>query len=284
MLIILALAQAVPQPPPPPPIITRSASPVRPPSTWISNDDYPAAARLAAQSGVVVFRLDIDATGKVTGCTIIQTSQSPSLDATTCQVMSSRARFHPALGANGQPIASHWASRVRWALPEDSEPTFASWSQLSTFEVGKDGRLDDCVTTSFELARFRATVRREKPGLVAVEFGANPETLPPLSDRIWTFPGRRLRSLDTVAFALTPDGHVGRCDTPAHSGDLPATLDLCGLLRKAYEQGAPHNAAGADPGVAWFAISTGSAKAIRDMRIVQPPVAAPSSPPLKPID
>jgi len=170
-------------------------------------------------------------------------------------------------------------------------PTFASWSQLSVFEIGKGGRLDNCGTTSFELApaavlrlcdrvkqgeqppelaRFRAAVRREKPGLVAVEFGARPEMLPPPGRRSWELSGRRLRSLDTVSFALTPDGRVGSCDKSAHSGNLPATLDLCGLLRKAYAQGAPQGAVGS--GVAWFAISTGSSKAITEF--LTPPLPA----------
>ena len=294
--VALSPAQAVAQvtsAPAPPPIITRAVTPATSPSSWIVEDDYPVLAREAAQSGVVGFRLDIDATGKVTGCAIIQSSASPSLDATTCQLLRSRARFHPALGADGQPIASHWVSRVRWTVPPGTVPTFAFWTQLSRFEIGKGGRLDKCTTRSFalspsavpelcdrvkngeqppELARFRAAVRREKPGLVAVEFGANPETLPALGRRTWTFPGRRLRSLDTVTFALTPDGRVGRCDTATHSGDLPATLDLCALLRKAYRLGAPDKAVGAGPGVAWFAISTGSGKAITDFLAPPRPV------------
>jgi TonB family protein len=267
--------------------------PATSPSNWVNEADYPADARAAGQSGVVGFRLDIDITGRVTGCTITETSGSPSLDVTTCTLMSRRARFHPARGPNAEPIASLWRSRVHWDLPYETEPSFAPWSQLSLFEIGKDRRLEACRTRSLnrapaavlelcdrvkngeqlpELERFRAAIGRARPGLVAVEFGANPETLPPSSRRTWEFRGRRLRSLDTVTFALTPDGRVGRCDTPAHSGDVPATLDLCGLLRKAYEQGAPRNAVGAGPGVAWFAISTGSGKAIIDFLPPPPPL------------
>lgn len=109
-------APPAPPPPPPPPRKAKEASPRGAPGSWVTNDDYPPAARRAEQEGVTGFRLDVDASGKVSGCTITSSSGYAALDNAVCTLMRRRARFSPAEDANGNKVPDTWSSRFRWVL------------------------------------------------------------------------------------------------------------------------------------------------------------------------
>jgi len=55
--------------------------------------------------GTIIYRLLIDATGKLTSCEIMGSSGDKLLDRGACVAMSSRAKFRPAT-LNGQPVAA----------------------------------------------------------------------------------------------------------------------------------------------------------------------------------
>jgi len=124
-MIALALALAQPQraaPPPAPPAPPQPAANRRPrairPSLF-GVTDYPAAALRAGEQGSVAFRLAIDASGRVTDCTVTGSSGSPTLDAATCAIIRERARYAPATDSDGRPTAGTDVGRVTWALPAD---------------------------------------------------------------------------------------------------------------------------------------------------------------------
>jgi protein TonB len=95
------------------------ARPSLPLARYLSPDDYPPAAMRNNEQGTVAFILDISPEGRVTNCRITQSSGSAALDSTTCRIMRSRARFHPARNAQGVAIAGTGSARVTWRLPED---------------------------------------------------------------------------------------------------------------------------------------------------------------------
>ena len=72
-------------------------------------------AKLGGASNQV--RLMVDATGKATSCTI----HWATLDATTnqkiCQALMDKAKFTPAMDANGQPIAGYWVANPLFLSP-----------------------------------------------------------------------------------------------------------------------------------------------------------------------
>lgn len=86
----------------------------------ITNHDYPAEALRKGEEGRVRFRLDIDARGRVTRCTIVASSGSASLDSTSCRIMTSRARFVAAKDAAGQPVAATILHSIDWRIAESS--------------------------------------------------------------------------------------------------------------------------------------------------------------------
>lgn len=83
-----------------------------------SDEDYPASALRNSEEGTVGFRLDVGANGRVTNCTIIKSSSSAALDAATCRLLRSRARFTPAVDAQGQPTSSEVTDTKTWSLPK----------------------------------------------------------------------------------------------------------------------------------------------------------------------
>jgi protein TonB len=55
--------------------------------------------------------------GRVKACEIIGSSGSRSLDRKTCEIMSERARFTPAMDAQGKPIESTFTPPpIAWRL------------------------------------------------------------------------------------------------------------------------------------------------------------------------
>ena len=116
--VLVVPPNLIPAPPSPP-----AARLVRPPQprmraeALISISDYPASASRMGAEGRVTFILDVGADGRVHGCSITRSSGSAVLDATTCRLMRSRARFTPAVDSNGQPAAGRFSDEVEWKLP-----------------------------------------------------------------------------------------------------------------------------------------------------------------------
>ncbi|NTS65301.1 energy transducer TonB [Sphingomonas sp. HHU CXW] len=106
--------------PPSPPVTVSKASAVRAignRNTWITTDDYPAAALRAEDEGSVAISVQIGSDGRVTGCTVTASSGSSTLDSAACRLYQRRARFEPARDDAGAAIATSYTDRVRWQLP-----------------------------------------------------------------------------------------------------------------------------------------------------------------------
>ncbi len=96
--------------------IVRPAQP-RDPGAYINEADYPAAALREREAGTVRFTLEVGADGRVTRCMITRSSGSSILDASTCRLMRSRARFTPAMDSSGNPATSGIEQSYSWKLP-----------------------------------------------------------------------------------------------------------------------------------------------------------------------
>jgi len=96
--------------------LTRPAKPIGSPSKWLSSVDYPLSMHVMGSMAIVEFRLDIADTGNVTGCTIIAATLPEEAAATTCELLSRRAKFMPALDAMGKPVKTFGVSTIRWTI------------------------------------------------------------------------------------------------------------------------------------------------------------------------
>lgn len=90
---------------------------------WLSGTigprDYPKAARSAQVGGTVTVAFTVATDGRPRGCTVVASSGSTALDATTCALVEARFHYAPARDAAGAPISERRGWRQRWWLEGD---------------------------------------------------------------------------------------------------------------------------------------------------------------------
>ena len=96
--------------------LTQKAYPSVPPSSWLSSDDYPQEMVKQGYVGIVNFRLIVDASGLPISCHVQSSTRPKAFDDIVCQQVLKRARFHPALDANGKPVKSYYRQAVVFRL------------------------------------------------------------------------------------------------------------------------------------------------------------------------
>ena len=94
--------------------LQRSPQPLSKPQSWVNWADFPSIALNKGQNAIVRFRLTVDSAGKVAGCAIPSATHGPQFVKATCDAISRRARFDPALDKDGKPVASYFVSSVVW--------------------------------------------------------------------------------------------------------------------------------------------------------------------------
>jgi TonB family protein len=80
------------------------------PELWFASKDWPA--KESKESGPARIRFTVGADGSVSKCALVATSGSKSFDDKACQTISAKARFKPAIDANGQPVATLYVWEV----------------------------------------------------------------------------------------------------------------------------------------------------------------------------
>lgn len=81
-----------------------------------NESDYPSAARRREEQGTVQVRFTVGADGRVSGCTVLRSSGSSSLDSTTCRIFERRFRYAPARDGSGNAVAQPVTQSVTWRL------------------------------------------------------------------------------------------------------------------------------------------------------------------------
>ena len=97
--------------------LSKIVTPIGSPGNWIKSDDYPTEALLSGGQAIVQMRLSVDEMGKPTACHIQQTTRGKGFDDAVCGALMRRAKFNPALDADGKPVASYWRRSVVFVIP-----------------------------------------------------------------------------------------------------------------------------------------------------------------------
>lgn len=84
---------------------------------WVSDMDYPKSMIIEGRRAIVHFLLTVDSQGAVTSCKIQQSAGHLEFDEAVCKLVTARAKFTPAIGADGQPTAAYWQNSVIFNLP-----------------------------------------------------------------------------------------------------------------------------------------------------------------------
>lgn len=97
--------------------LTRHVVPKQSPAKWVVSSDYPMDMLLSGQPAIVEFRLSVGDDGVPTACHIQSTTRPKEFDNAVCKSVMRRARFEPALDAEGKPLASYYRNSVRFQFP-----------------------------------------------------------------------------------------------------------------------------------------------------------------------
>lgn len=84
----------------------------------IRPEDYPASLVGRRPAGPVSVLLTVGPNGRVNRCSILRSSGAALLDAATCRLLVSRARFDPAHDAKGATMEAGLAATVVWPAPK----------------------------------------------------------------------------------------------------------------------------------------------------------------------
>ena len=90
--------------------------PLAAPQALITIQDYPQYALDHGEEGAVATQLVIDPNGRADSCKVIISSGFADLDATTCRLLTSRARFSPPRSEDGRPVYGLYRSLINWSL------------------------------------------------------------------------------------------------------------------------------------------------------------------------
>jgi protein TonB len=82
----------------------------------ISSDDYPADALDRGEQGTVEADLVVSEQGRVLACKILSSSGSESLDRATCNILTKRTRFTPAIDPQGRKVTGTFTQRITWRI------------------------------------------------------------------------------------------------------------------------------------------------------------------------
>jgi len=97
--------------------LSQRAEPLQSPGKWIVSSDYPTDMLAAGQPALVNFRLSVGPDGVPTACHIQATTRPKEFDDAVCKSVMRRARFSPALDAQGQPLVTYYQNNVYFRLP-----------------------------------------------------------------------------------------------------------------------------------------------------------------------
>jgi TonB family protein len=90
------------------------------PLPWFDLNDYPTKAFEREWQGTTNFDVIVDPQGRSADCRIEKSSGHEILDRSACWVAMKRARFTPAIGADGQRAFGVYRSQVVWQRPDRS--------------------------------------------------------------------------------------------------------------------------------------------------------------------
>ena len=83
---------------------------------YLSSEDYPFDAMRRGATGATIVRLDVGTHGRVSDCSVLQSSGDSALDQASCRSLMRRARFRPARDASGRPTSAPVVTQIYWHL------------------------------------------------------------------------------------------------------------------------------------------------------------------------
>ena len=88
------------------------------PSGWVSDTDYKPSWINRELTGMARFTVTVGTDGRVQSCRITASTGHDVLDRATCDLVTKRARFNPALDGSRNKVAGSYSNAILWELPD----------------------------------------------------------------------------------------------------------------------------------------------------------------------
>lgn len=112
----------------------------------ITAKDYPPEARRKRREGIVEFMAVVSKDGRVWSCVVLQSSAHVTLKQATCGLITQRARFDPAINAEGAAILGMYLGQINWELSKSLDTPLPG-TITRQFEVDAEGKVSRCRIT-----------------------------------------------------------------------------------------------------------------------------------------
>jgi TonB family protein len=86
-------------------------------SKWFTFNDYPEEAVRNGQQGLVIVSFEVDLSGRAQNCRVMKSTGFRTLDELPCRLIIKRARFKPAVTAEGVARVAHATSSMSFWMP-----------------------------------------------------------------------------------------------------------------------------------------------------------------------
>jgi len=77
---------------------------------------YPARALREERGGTVGITVTVTPEGRATDCVVTQSSGHADLDHAACKELQEKARFEPALDAEGKPVSAQFSTKITFRI------------------------------------------------------------------------------------------------------------------------------------------------------------------------
>lgn len=96
--------------------LSRPATLLTPTNQLLTSADYPESMARSDMNGSAQYRLGVDESGGVASCHVLyQDPKAPFAEA-TCFALKKRAKYTPALDADGKPVPIYFVGRASWRM------------------------------------------------------------------------------------------------------------------------------------------------------------------------
>ena len=120
----------------------------------ITAKDYPPEARRKRRAGLVEFVAVVNAEGRVWSCLATQSTAHALLKQATCDLITQRARFEPAINAEGKAVMGMYRGQINWDLSRSLDTPLPG-AVTRQFVVDADGKVSRCRITKVTGAASR---------------------------------------------------------------------------------------------------------------------------------
>lgn len=186
--------------------------------SWIRPEDMPEDLRRRRLDTNTLVAIEVDASGRATGCRVARASTEPRLDGLVCSLLMARGRFAAQRRAPGETVAATWGMLVRWSVLDRAQVEARDRAAVPPAPPVPRMETDG-------IAADRRWPRLEWYGIL------RPVALPDLQAAWPRRSGRPAEGTTSLDLIVDPAAGITGCEVGVSSGNARLDAQACALAR-----------------------------------------------------